>query len=248
MSDAASNPSPVSAVPDCFPEPAIQYYLLGEEKKEVHVDWGLTRYRDAYARQLEWVQKRVAGEIPDTLIFNTHHPVYTIGRHKDAARHLCWDEAMLAQQGIEVEETNRGGDITYHGPGQIVGYPIISLTQTRDLHRYLRDLEECLIRTLWHYGLETSRREGMTGIWIGKRKIAAMGIAIRHWITYHGFALNVNPDLRHFQGIVPCGIVDGTVTSMEEELGYVPEIPTLKHLLAVEFWGIFTNYGNPCSV
>ena len=152
------------------------------------VDWGRTRYKEAYERQLEWVAQRIAAERTDTLIFTEHEPVYTIGRRKNAEQHLKWSQEFLAKTGIEVEVTNRGGDITYHGPGQIVGYPIVDLSNRRDLHHYLRDLEEALIRTLTHFGLFCSRREGMTGIWIEKRKIAAMGIAVKQWTTYHGFA------------------------------------------------------------
>jgi lipoate-protein ligase B len=203
------------------------------------LDWGRTRYAASTLRQLEQVEKRFSARAPDSLILTEHDPVYTIGRHKDAAQHLIWQKEHLAREGIEVQETNRGGDITYHGPGQIVGYPILDLSTNKDLHRYLRDLEEALIRTLLHFGLHGTRRDGMTGIWIEKRKIAAIGIAVRHWISYHGFALNVCPELRHFSGIVPCGITDGSVTSMEVELGYKPEITMIKHLLSVEFWGIF---------
>ena len=207
------------------------------------VDWGRTRYKEAYDKQLEWVAQHITGERTDTLVLTEHDPVFTIGRRKFADQHLKWGAKLLEETGIEVEETNRGGDITYHGPGQMVGYPIISLAHKKDLHHYLRDLEEALIRTLAHFGLFCDRREGMTGIWIEKRKIAAMGIAVKQWVTYHGFALNVCPDLNHFNGIVPCGITDGTVTSMEQELGYMPDIAMVKHLLEVEFWGIFTNYG-----
>lgn len=209
-------------------------------------DWGQTRYKEAYDRQLIYVDERIHGKRPDTLIFTEHDPVYTIGRRKNADQHLKWGKLMLEQSGIEVEVTNRGGDITYHGPGQIVGYPIISLAHRKDLHRYLRDLEETLIRTLSHFGLSCERREGMTGIWIEKRKIAAMGIAVKQWTTYHGFALNVHPCLQHFNGILPCGITDGSVTTMEQELGYLPDKEKVKNLLAVEFWSIFTNNALPC--
>lgn len=225
----------------------LSYYENPEAAKKGNtVDWGRTRYKEAYDRQIQFVDDRISGAIPNTLIFNEHDPVYTIGRRKDAEQHLVWEKKLLESRGIEVEETNRGGDITYHGPGQIVGYPIIDLSEKKDLHAYLRDLEEALIRTLYHYGLECGRREGMTGIWLGRRKIAAIGIAVRQWVTYHGFALNVCPDLSHFQGIVPCGITDGSVTSLQHELGYYPELQTVKDLLEVEFWGIFTNYAFPC--
>jgi lipoyl(octanoyl) transferase len=225
----------------------LSYYQKPESSSGNRtIDWGLTRYKSAYDRQLICVDERIQEKQPDTLIFTEHFPVYTIGRHKNSEQHLKWGKAMLEQSGIEVEMTNRGGDITYHGPGQIVGYPIISLARHKDLHHYLRNLEEALIRSLHHFGLSGERREGMTGIWIEKRKIAAIGIAVKQWTTYHGFALNVHPTLEHFNGIVPCGITDGSVTSMENELGYIPDIQIVKHLLAVEFWGIFTNYALPC--
>ena len=246
---SSTNPDNTAAPSPAAP-PATRYY---EMEPPAHpslsgntIDWSRTRYADAYARQLELVSRRIRNEITDTLILTEHHPVFTIGRRKDARQHLVWDSSQLQQQGVEVEETNRGGDITYHGPGQIVGYPIMDLRENRDLHRYLRHMEEALIRTLAHYGLFAGRREGMTGIWLGHRKIAAIGIAVKQWVTYHGFALNVAPTLHHFSGIVPCGIVDGTVTSMHAELGYMPDLPTVKHLLTVEFWGIFANSGNPC--
>jgi lipoyl(octanoyl) transferase len=186
--------------------------------------WGLVPYAEATARQLERVAARKAGEIGDRLILVEHPPVFTIGVRPGADQHLVWQEAQLRATGVEVERTNRGGDITYHGPGQLVGYPILSLQDRRDLHAYLRDLEEVLLRSLRPFGLEALRREGLTGIWIGNRKIAAIGVAVKSWITYHGFALNVNPDLSHFNGIIPCGIAstEGSVTSLALELDTPP--------------------------
>jgi len=205
------------------------------------IDWGRTRYAEAFERQKARVALRKAGSCGDALIFTEHEPVYTLGLRKGADRHLIWDEATLAAQGIEVFKSNRGGDITYHGPGQIVGYPILSLLERRDLHAYLRDLEDVVIRALAQFGLETGRRADKTGIWLDSRKICAIGVAVRSWITYHGFALNVNPDLAHFSGIVPCGISDGSVTSLVDELGYSVEAAEVKAALAVEFRSIFTN-------
>ncbi len=204
------------------------------------VDWGRTAYNEAFKRQKELVALRREGNAPDTLVFTEHNPVYTIGLRKGASQHLKWSPDVLADKGIEYVKTNRGGDITYHGPGQIIGYPIISLQIRKDLHAYLRDLEEVAIRTLTHFGLQTARREGKTGIWLeNQRKICAIGVAVRNWVTYHGFALNVSPDLSHFSGIVPCGITDGTVTSMEAELGHAPDHTKLKERLAVEFQQVF---------
>jgi lipoyl(octanoyl) transferase len=202
------------------------------------LDWGRTRHGDATARQLDLVARRLAGEIGDTLIFTEHDPVFTLGLRGGADAHLLWNEARLAREGIAVVQTNRGGDITYHGPGQIVGYPIVSLASSRDLHAYLRFLEQVLIDALAVLGLPATRREGLTGIWIGKRKIAAIGVAVRRWVTYHGFALNVDPDLTHFGGIVPCGIAssEGTVTSLAAELGRTVDHAKVKDALAREFW------------
>lgn len=202
-------------------------------------DWGLTEYNAALQRQLQLVSARQSGEVPDTLVLTEHEPVYTLGARPGADRHLVWNREALLRQGIQVVKTNRGGDITYHGPGQVVGYPVISLVEKKDLHAYLRDLEEVLIRTVRQFGLEATRREGMTGIWIGDRKIAAIGVAVKKWITYHGFALNVDPDLDHFSGIVPCGITNGSVTSLARECSQPPLMGQVKARLVKEFWQLF---------
>lgn len=206
------------------------------------IDWGRTEYNDAFARQKARVEERRAGRCGDALIFTEHEPVYTMGLRKGAEQHLVWTAAECARQGIAVVSTNRGGDITYHGPGQIVGYPILSLRHRRDLHAYLRDLEEVVIRTLATYGLAAARLKGKTGIWIDDaRKICAIGVAVRTWISYHGFALNVDPDMSHFGGIVPCGITDGTVTSLSNELDKAVDRAEVKSRLAVEFERVFGN-------
>lgn len=199
----------------------------------------MTDYTAAWNRQLQLVASRQSGDAPDTLVLTEHQPVFTIGARPGADQHLVWPEALLARQGIEVIRTNRGGDITYHGPGQIVGYPILDLQHKKDLHAYLRNLEEVLIRTVAHFGIDASRRDGKTGIWIEDRKIAAIGVAVKTWITYHGFALNVDPDLQHFSGIVPCGITDGTVTSLARECKDPPLMGQVKARLAAEFWKLF---------
>jgi lipoyl(octanoyl) transferase len=202
----------------------------------VTVDWGRTRYSVAWRQQEALVARRLAGEVSDTLVFTEHEPVYTLGVRPGAERHLVWAPAELSRRGIEVVETNRGGDITYHGPGQIVGYPIIDLKPHQDLHAYLRFLEEVLIRSLGCLGLAAARRPGKTGIWLGSRKIAAIGVGMKRWVTFHGFALNVNIDLEPFAGIVPCGITDGTVTSLQQELGYAFDPAEVRQVLATEFW------------
>ncbi len=209
------------------------------------IDWGRTVYADAFEQQKALVDQRRKNLAPDTLIFTEHEPVYTMGLRKGADQHLIWSEALCAEQGIAIHQSNRGGDITYHGPGQIVGYPILSLQARRDLHAYLRDLEAVVINTLSQFGLESDRRAGKTGIWLGTRKICAIGVAVRSWVTYHGFALNVEPDMSHFNGIVPCGITDGTVTSMAMELGHPVDIVAVKASLAVEFQKVFQNTASP---
>ncbi len=208
------------------------------------VDWGRTEYTAAWRRQEELVARRIAGEIGDTLVFTEHDPVYTLGVRLGAARHLLWNEAELARRGIAVVATNRGGDITYHGPGQIVGYPIVDLTPRRDLHAYLRFLEQVLINAAGSLGLAAGRRPGQTGIWLGSRKLAAIGVAVKRWVTFHGFALNVNNDLAPFGGIVPCGISDGTVTSLRQELGRECDLAEVKSVLAATFrdeWRTFLS-------
>jgi lipoyl(octanoyl) transferase len=213
------------------------------------LDWGRTEYRAAWERQDKLVTQRIAGEIGDTLVFTDHEPVFTIGMRSGADAHLMWTTERLAQEHVDVVKTNRGGDITYHGPGQIVGYPIVSLAARRDLHAYLRFLEQVLIDALGALGLAATRREDKTGIWIERRKIAAIGVAVRRWVTYHGFALNVDPDLAHFCGIVPCGISaeDGTVTSMRRELGATVNVADVKEALAAEFREQLARFLNPSS-
>ncbi len=206
------------------------------------IDWELTDYADAFEQQNLRVEQRRTGECGDALIFTEHTPVYTMGMRKDSGQHLLWTEAECSRQGIAVLESNRGGDITYHGPGQIVGYPILSLAHRKDLHAYLRDLEEVVILALATYDLSATRRKGHTGIWLNnERKICAIGVAVRSWITYHGFALNVCPNMAHFDGIVPCGISDGSVTSLDNELNKAVDIAEVKARLAVEFKQVFRN-------
>ncbi len=209
-------------------------------------DWGRTTYGEGLRRQDAAVADRIAGRTGDTLVFTEHDPVFTVGLRTGADRHLVWNAEQLTQAGVTVAKTNRGGDITYHGPGQIVGYPIVSLDPRRDLHAYLRFLEQVLINAVGALGLVAGRREGLTGIWLGSRKVAAIGIAVKRWVAYHGFALNVNANLQHFQGIVPCGIAagEGTVTTVQAELGRELDLNEVKSVLAQEFqalWPIFIS-------
>lgn len=206
------------------------------------LDWGRTGYADAWRRQEELVARRNAGGAGDTLVFTEHNPVYTLGLRLGAEANLLWNAAELSRRGIEVVQTNRGGDITYHGPGQIVGYPIVNLAPRKDLHAYLRFVEQVLINSVGTLGLAADRRAGKTGLWLGSRKIAAIGVAVKKWTAYHGFALNVNTDLTPFAGIVPCGITDGTVTSMALELGRPVDETEVKRVLAAEFWRLLPEF------
>ena len=178
---------------------------------------------------------------PHHLILVEHPPVYTLGKSGKRS-HILWDDNMLQEKGISFFSINRGGDITYHGPGQCVGYPILDLNQFyTDIHRYLRDLEEVIIRTLADFGIESGRVDGLTGVWIDgshpdkARKICAMGIRASRWVTMHGWALNVNTNLSHFEGIIPCGIDDKAVTSMQKELGQSVSMEDVKAKLLTHF-------------
>lgn len=182
---------------------------------------GVVPYVDALTLQRSLVEDRRAGRIGDTLLLLQHPPVLTLGVRGDGGRaHILAPPDVLATRGIDVHEAGRGGDVTYHGPGQIVGYPIIDLNpDRRDVHRYVRDLETVLIGTVGEYGIDAGRVAGLTGVWVGNEKVAAIGVRIARWITSHGFALNVNTNLDHFNLIVPCGISDRGVTSMARLLG-----------------------------
>lgn len=181
---------------------------------------GRVPYADALALQAELVRQRRAGEIPDTLLLLEHPHVITLGSGSHAENVLVSPQER-AERGIELFETGRGGDVTYHGPGQLVGYPILDLKPDRcDLHRYLRDLEEALIGVLAEFGLAGGRKDGLTGVWVDDRKLAAIGVRVSSgWITSHGFALNVATDLSFFGAIVPCGIREHGVGSLSGELG-----------------------------
>jgi lipoate-protein ligase B len=181
----------------------------------------------------------MAGEIPDTLLLLEHPPVITLGR-AGSADHLLRTEAQLAAGGVELVASDRGGDITFHGPGQVVGYAIVDLApRGRDLHRYLRDLESVVIRALEEFGIRAGRAEGLTGVWVAEAKVAAIGIRVSRWIAHHGFALNVRTDLSYFDLIVPCGIRGRTVTSMEALLGGPVDREEVEDALARAFAVVF---------
>ena len=187
---------------------------------------GLIGYEDGLALQQALVEQRKRGEIADTLLLLEHPDVITLGvKTRNDLSHVLETPEALAAKGVGLFETGRGGDVTYHGPGQLVGYPIFDLKPERcDVHRYVRDLEEVLIRAVAGFGVEARRIAGLTGIWVGvhgsEAKLAAIGVRISRWVTSHGFALNVNTDLSRFGLIVPCGITDKGVTSLERLLGH----------------------------
>jgi len=184
---------------------------------------GVVPYADALALQKTLVEERRAGRVPDLLLLLQHPAVITLGVRRDSRSHVKASARQLAAQGVEVHEAGRGGDVTYHGPGQIVAYPILDLRPDRcDVHRYVRDLEEVMIRVCTDYGIAAQRVEGLSGAWVGAEKIGAIGVRISRWITSHGFAFNVNTRLEDFQLIVPRGIDDRGVTSLRKLVG--PEL------------------------
>jgi len=182
---------------------------------------GVIGYEEALAMQRHLVEQRRAERVPDLLLLLQHPPVITLGVKGDGGRaNIVATSDRLASLGISIHETGRGGDVTYHGPGQIVGYPIVDLRPDRcDVHRYVRDVEEVMIRVCADYGVSAARIKGLTGAWVGAEKIGAIGVRISRWITSHGFAFNVSTNLDHFRLIVPCGISDRGVTSLEKASG-----------------------------
>jgi len=192
-------------------------------------------YDEAWELQKNLQRARIAGEIPDMLLFVQHPPVYTLGRG-GRAEHLLLHEQALREKGIAFRHVDRGGDITFHGPGQLVGYFIVDLRALYlDLHKFFRDIEEILIRTLRDCGLSASRKEGLTGVWVDKEKVAAIGLEVRRWVTMHGFALNVHTDLSYFEGIVPCGLSDTGVTSIEQLLDRRIELDEVMERVVAHF-------------
>lgn len=201
---------------------------------------GSVPYAEALELQRALVEERRAGRVDDVLLLVEHPHVLTVGVRGDGGRsHILVPSETLDARGITVHETGRGGDVTYHGPGQIVGYPIVDLRPDRqDVHRYMRDLEEVLIRALSDVGVRGARIAGLTGIWIGSEKVAAIGVRISRWITSHGFALNVTTDLSYFDVIVPCGIPDRGVTSLER-LGCSASRSEVEERIVIRFCEIF---------
>lgn len=226
-----------------------------KNKKVIFQDWGLLDYQQAWDRQEAVFAETLAEKslnrtngtdnpVTNYLIFVEHPHVYTLGK-SGKPENLLLDEEGLKAKEAAYYKINRGGDITYHGPGQIVGYPILDLDNFfTDIHLYLRTLEEAVILTLADYGIKSGRYEGYTGVWLDAdndkaRKICAMGVRCSRWVTMHGFAFNVNTDLNYFKNIVPCGIDDKDVTSLERELGYKPDIEEVKEKLKKHISNLF---------
>ena len=201
---------------------------------------GRIHYGEGLKLQADLVKKRRAGEIDDTLVVLEHPHVITLGSSSDVA-HILVDDEERARKGIDLHKAGRGGDVPYHGPGQLVVYPILDLKpDRRDLHRYMRDLEAVLIGTAADYGIEAERDEAGTGVWTNAGKLAAIGIRVSSgWITSHGIALNVDTELRYFDTIVPCGIPDRAVTSLERELGFAPSLSEVSETLIRNFCRVF---------
>jgi lipoyl(octanoyl) transferase len=202
---------------------------------------GVVSYAEGLEIQKELIEKRKAGEIPDQLLLLEHPPVITLGvKTRNNRSNIVATPEALKAAGVEVFETGRGGDVTYHGPGQLVGYPILDLRPDRcDVHAYVRDLEEVLIRATAAFGIEAGRQPGLTGVWVGNEKLAAIGVRIARWITSHGFAYNVNTTLSHFDFIIPCGITDKGVTSLQRLLGRPVDMDVVADNVELAFREVF---------
>jgi lipoate-protein ligase B len=213
---------------------------MTEARPTIHaIHLGRTDYKWCWDLQQKLLDLRAANSISDVLLLTEHEPVYTIGRGGDA-NHLLANDSELQARGVEVYSIDRGGDVTWHGPGQLVGYPILDLHHHYlDLHRYLRDIEEVIIRTLERFGVEGKRIPEYTGVWVDNDKICAIGIKSSRWITMHGFALNVAPDLSFFDRIIPCGIFEKGVTSISAVLGVPVDMEEVMRVLLHEFGTVF---------
>jgi lipoyl(octanoyl) transferase len=207
---------------------------------------GAVPYETALQWQHDLVAARKAGTVPDTLVLLEHPPVITRGvKVRDSRIHVLATDEELTARGVALVDAGRGGDVTYHGPGQLVGYPIIDLKPDRtDAHRYVRDLEEVLIRVCERYGLEAVRERGLTGVWVDGAKVAAIGVRMSRWVTSHGFALNVSANLDGFSLIVPCGIEHRPVTSLAHLLGREVDMDEVRRYVVENFSGVF-GYTRP---
>lgn len=202
---------------------------------------GVISYAQGLELQKTLVEQRKAGEIPDQLLLLEHPPVITLGvKARNDRSHIVAAPSVLEAEGVEVFETGRGGDVTYHGPGQLVGYPILDLKPDRcDVHAYVRDIEEVMIRAAAEFGVQAGRVPGLTGAWVDSEKLAAIGVRIAKWVTSHGFAFNVNTTLDHFNFIVPCGISDKGVTSLERLLGRQVAMDEVENAIERAFRDVF---------
>ena len=203
------------------------------------LDLGMSRYEDAWNLQKQLQSQRISGQIEDHLLLVEHFPVYTLGKNSPK-EHLLVQES----ESISIIQTDRGGNITFHGPGQLVGYPILDLNHyKKSVSWYMRELEQLIIDVLKEYNINAGRKKGLTGTWVRDKKIAALGVRISKWVTMHGFSLNINPDLKYYQGIIPCGISEYGVTSMAEILGEnVPSMMEIKETLVKHFISKFSVY------
>ena len=198
-------------------------------------DLGIRSYQEVWNLQKDFQKKRIEKRLDDTLILVEHEPVYTLGKNANK-NHLL----QSRDRSVNVFDIERGGDITFHGPGQLVGYPIIDLSYyRRSVSWYMRRLEQLAIDVLKDFGINASRIKGLTGVWVGEEKIAAQGVRISRWVTMHGFSLNVNPDLSFYDGIIPCGIFDHGITSMEELLGSTQDMDDVKAIVVEKFNNLF---------
>ena len=204
------------------------------------IDLGISEFKDTWNLQKELQEKRILGEIEDQLILVEHPAVYTLG--KNASK----DHILKSKEGVSVIQTDRGGNITFHGPGQLVGYPILDLNfYKRSITWYMRELEQLMIDVLKEYGIEGSTKKGLTGTWVKDHKIAALGVRISRWVTMHGFSLNISPDLSYYQDIIPCGIQEYAVTSMAMIMGEeVPSMDEVKIKMVDYFKNRFDGFKN----
>jgi len=211
-------------------------------------DLGLMEYSEAYKLQRTLHHQKVEGKIPDVLLLLEHPPTITIGK-SGTLDNVLTSKERLVQHGISLFFIDRGGDVTYHGPGQIVGYPIVDLGQRgKDLHRYVNDLEEVMLRTLRDFSIDGNRDQCHPGIWVNEEEIAAIGLSVRRWVSMHGFALNVNVDLKHFSFINPCGFSDRRATSMSKILGSDVPMEEVSYSLISHFCEVFDSAKKPYSI
>ena len=208
---------------------------LQDSQKILIQDLGFKKYKSVLSLQKKLQKQRIAGNINDTLILVEHEPVYTLGKNSNRD-HLL----QSRDKSVEVYNTERGGEVTFHGPGQLVGYPILDLRNyKKSVSWYMRTLEELIIRVLKEFGIKSSRIKGLTGVWVENKKIAAQGVRISRWVTMHGFSINVCPQLSYYDGIIPCGIFDHDVTSMEECLNKKISIKKIKNSVSEIFLELF---------